>query len=642
MARLLTPGLFVLCATLTTVPLRAQVPDTTAIQVATANGTWVGLREPARGLAVVDTLPPRLPALILTELLSHVPASFTYLFGTHGWPDGWSPWGLPPRSFSLAFSEIPFTHVFTGRPALDLVPLAFIEAPHIDAGRFGHPVSIHTRLRAFDAPRPLTEGRYWKGGDGLQSIDVVHVQNRRRSAFGRPGFLRLMGAYSGRTATGEYPGGSLSRGRQLHLRATYEQQDWSLEVLNAHNRRRVGAHGGVIPVDTYETIYIRTGAEVENPEAERRLIRNDLSATFRFRLHDDPTSLAAFWTAETFRYRDFDDTLATESDRLGLRVRQPLFSSLTHEVSAHVEGWIDRVSLADERHSRSVLHAYLVDSLGIRGWSGSVSAGAHLYDGGLHPGVSTVLTRMFGRFQVSTSVVAAGQPSSTIDATGFGKLRGLGEVSAGMVTHARTAVGYRGGIFDASLGAFLTRMDEPVDYYAVGDDSAAVLQAGSKFVRAGAYMDAGWRRDADRGFYLTLQPSLVRFLNPDHSPLHRRSAESLPSLFGRARFGMRYLLFRGDLDLDLYAEGLAWSVFRSRTLEPQSGLLTVPLENSREFGPSGTINLVLEAGIREAKVFLVYENVLSGTALMSGNLIVPDYPLPARRFRVGVFWPIMD
>jgi hypothetical protein len=105
---------------------------------------------------------------------------------------------------------------------------------------------------------------------------------------------------------------------------------------------------------------------------------------------------------------------------------------------------------------------------------------------------------------------------------------------------------------------------------------------------------------------------------------------------------MRYVLFKGDLDFDAYAEAIAWSAFRSRTLEPQSGLLTVPLEDSREFGPSGRINLVLEASIREASVFLLYENILSGTALMTGNLIVPDYPLPARRFRIGVYWPIMD
>ncbi len=52
------------------------------------------------------------------------------------------------------------------------------------------------------------------------------------------------------------------------------------------------------------------------------------------------------------------------------------------------------------------------------------------------------------------------------------------------------------------------------------------------------------------------------------------------------------------------------------------------------------LHLIAEARVRDATLFFVYENALSGTALMTGNLIVPVYPLPAQRFRFGVFWPI--
>jgi hypothetical protein len=51
---------------------------------------------------------------------------------------------------------------------------------------------------------------------------------------------------------------------------------------------------------------------------------------------------------------------------------------------------------------------------------------------------------------------------------------------------------------------------------------------------------------------------------------------------------------------------------------------------------------VAEAGIRTATIFLSYENIFSGTNALVGNLLIPDYPLPAKRFRFGVFWPISD
>jgi hypothetical protein len=54
------------------------------------------------------------------------------------------------------------------------------------------------------------------------------------------------------------------------------------------------------------------------------------------------------------------------------------------------------------------------------------------------------------------------------------------------------------------------------------------------------------------------------------------------------------------------------------------------------------LDVGLEAGIREATLFFSMENVLSGTPVQPGTLIVPVYPLPERRFRFGVYWPILD
>ena len=131
-------------------------------------------------------------------------------------------------------------------------------------------------------------------------------------------------------------------------------------------------------------------------------------------------------------------------------------------------------------------------------------------------------------------------------------------------------------------------------------------------------------------------------LDADATPDHRRIAGTLPAAFARGRLGARMLLFRGDLDLDLYLQGRAWTTMRSRDLQPQTGLLVVPLASARTFGPSGLLDVVAEAGVRGATLFFAYENALSGTALMPGTLLVPDYPYPAQRFRFGVYWPIRN
>ncbi len=164
--------------------------------------------------------------------------------------------------------------------------------------------------------------------------------------------------------------------------------------------------------------------------------------------------------------------------------------------------------------------------------------------------------------------------------------------------------------------------------------------ASAPFQRAGVGGDLGWRRKARRGFYVTVQPTFIGFLNADASSRHARMEAALPEFFAQGRLGARYALFGGDLDLDLSLRGRFWTQMRSRTLHAPTGLLVLPREGDDIFPASGTLDLVVKAGIRTATLFLAYENVLSGTQLLAGNLIVPVYPLPERRLRFGVFWPI--
>ncbi len=600
------------------------------------------------GAGITDSLPVRLASMDLSDLLGDLPGSFLYRFATPGWPDGWSPEGLPPHRSMLSLNGLPFTHLFTGRPGIDIAPLAFIDPPWLTFGQFDRPAAVAMSIRPFANPRPLTELKYWKGGDGLESIDAVHAQHRLMSIFGRPGYLNLMGSYSGRGADGEYPGSELHRGRQVQVRIRYEQPGWSAELHEMHTRRSVGAHGGVIPGDDgFDSVYRRIGAVVEDPAAQRRLIRNDLAATARGRVFGGTTTLGAFWTAETFRYRDVADTAGTASNRLGMRILQPLPGGLAAEFVMWTEHVDPRYGFAAEPQRRSELHATIRDSLAILGWTTSVAAGVHAYDGAAHAGGSIEIARDAGSLGLRVGASLSGKPRSAVEDMGFLALGGAAFDRTGRSAAVFAAVTWRGGSFDVSLRGFGNRTTEPRDLYMATDyqdvpDSASVLIAPSPMLRIGAAMDFGWRRDAERGFYGLLQPSTVRLVNHGDSDLHTRTRRALPELFGRARLGARYLLFRGDLDLDAFAEAHVWSRTTGRALHPETGLLAVPLLGAMEFGPSSMLNVGIEAGVRDATIFAVFENVLSGTALMAGNLVVPVYPLPAQRLRFGVHWPIFD
>lgn len=642
---------------------KAQSADTLAISEVQLADTLEGAD--GQVSAREASLPALDPALDLFEMFADEPGSFTYWFGTPGWPDGWSYRGLPPHSTGLVVEDRPFTHIFTGRPGDQLVPLALVEAPQLGAGPFGRPTAALLRFRSFAAPQPITEAKYWRGGGGLQSIDVVHAQHRRRAVRGRPGFLNVLGAYSGRAANGEYPGSRLRRARQVLLRMRYQQQHWAIEVANLHNRRFVGAHGGVIPdPGDFESIYIRPGATVVNPDARRRIIRNDFWMRGGFDVFGPMTSVSLFWTAEMSRYSLPSDTLGTRADRAGLVVSQPLARTSRHRVSLDASVWRDAIAPEGGFHQPTFTrwHATtaLRDSISAGVWRAIAQAGMGAFSGRLHP-LGGLSVRADGGFlRANASVQLSTLHDAPVAVTGFGSLSGLdpGEADgtdqsqadgsgsvddtdgrARSVLQGALAFGIHVGGLDFEMGGFASHIAEPVDYFVIGGDSVAALEPSSALMALGGYGLLRWRPDASRGLYGRLQ-STLHIVADRTDPLIARISDTLPRISGRARAGAKFLLFQGDLDANAYVEVVAWSAMRSRSLHPETGLLTVPEGGARILGPSSMVNVAMEAEIRGATLFLIYENVLSGTALMTGNMIVPVYPLPARRFRFGVFWPI--
>ena len=638
---------------------RAQVPDTTQVAPdslavetpARPPRPPVGFRRAEPGLAVIDTMLAQSFERDATGVLAAMSASFVYDFGAIGWPNGWSPYGLNPQRVALLLDGLPFDDLVTGRPRYDLLPFSFLERLRLQAGRYGAAQAVYAQVRPYDVPLPLTELHYRTSNTGLQSIYALHTQRHRLKLFGQGGVMRVLFGYGGHGSKGEYDGSRLRRMRQLLLRMRYQRGGWSVAVVYFYNQRQLGAHGGVEPAAglSFESVYNRFGAGVRNPNAQRHTLRHDLALTARARLLPGlatPLTASAFWTAQTFRYSNSgEDTLVARINRFGARVHQDLRLG-SNRLRLLLEGWTDDLgqsnALPDSLGlSRSQLHFTLRDSLRRGGLEVNVEGGLHATDHATFVGGAVGLAQRVGPLRLFAEAWHAGQPVSWVEQYGFGGfVQPVDGVPDGRVSQARAGLSIRAGAFDLTVFGFAHEATQPLDLYSAGEDSVVVAVAGAPFQRAGVGGDLGWRRKARRGFYLTAQPTFIGFLNADASSRHARMEAALPEFFAQGRLGARYALFGGDLDLDLSLRGRFWTEMRSRTLHAPTGLLVLPREDDDIFPASGTLDLVVEAGIRTATLFLAYENVLSGTQLLAGNLIVPVYPLPERRLRFGVFWPI--
>ena len=591
--------------------------------------------------------PARRPALDAVGLLAEVPGSFVFDFSTPGWPDGWSPLGLNSQRVSLHLDAWPFDDPVTGRPRYDLLPLAFLEPLHLGPSRYGAPTTVHAQTRPYQTAAPLTELRYRTGGTGLQSIMALHVQQRRLTLFDEPGLLQILGGYGGHASQGVYQGSRLKRMRQIYARLRYQQPGWAVEIANLHNRHRLGAHAGVEPQvgQPFSTIYNPRAATVRQPNARRQTLRNDLAVTGRARLAPSlpPPALSAYWSTQTFRYGLPSDTLFVKTNRFGLRLQQRLRLG-SHHLHLRLEGWTDRLresnALSKEAALPSRLHAALRDSMQILDLQATLEGQLHASDDlPLLTGAAR-LEHPLGPLRLFGEAALSGQRVPLLARRGFGEfLTPLSSLPAGRIARGRAGAALQAGPFDLKLFAFGRHLNQGLDYYVEETNETVTARTAPDHWRAGLGGRLGWRRGAQRGLYLTLQPTFTQLIAPQPAPAHERLAASLPRFFGSARLGARFYLFT-DLDLDVYLEGRLWSAFRSRTLHPPTGLLALPAQEAPAFGPSGTLDVHVEAGLRSATLFLSYENMLSDTPLMNGTLLVPVYPLPSQRFRFGVFWPI--
>jgi hypothetical protein len=608
----------------------------------------------------------------IAALLAEQAGGFLYDLGEYGWPHGWSPRGLAPHRVHLRLDGRPFNDPLTGRARFELLPPSFLRRPRLGPDPAGGAVGVHTAWRAYPSRRPVTEIRYRFGNSGLHGVEVGHSQKRRLDLFGRPGVLHLTLGYGGRKADGVYDGSALRTERRIWGRLRYHTNDWVAEITNRATRYRIGAHGGAEPrTSLFSSLYNLplARADVRSPQTRRTTIRNDLSTRLQAPLLPARlrrTQLSARWTTHTFDVREAarDTTWRTRLQGGHARLRQSGTVG-RHALTGTVQGqlWaVDRSNVPSALGTtRGALHVGLQDSLRLGATHLAVAAGGHLTTDQTYPSVKARAERRAGAVQLSATLTITGQRGAWIEDTGFPGVRSL-QAQRGGIADALVAgtVGAHAHwtTFDLQLEGFAHQIRNAVDLYAArptGTDAAAytdsvvVRRTSTPVRRVGLTATGGWRRDARRGLYATGRGTVLSTLTADASVLHERLARTLPSVYGQARVGARFVLFT-DLQTDLYVQARGWGSMHSRWLHPRTGRLVVPPLQAPvpgtgappAVGPSGTLDLHAEVRLRDATLFFTVQNVQAGTGLQPGTFVVPVYPLPPQQFRFGVFWPIFD
>ncbi|NNF56600.1 MAG: hypothetical protein HKN04_00015 [Rhodothermaceae bacterium] len=633
-------------------PSAAQTPDSLAAEPLAAPRPRVYAEGPAPGRAV-SPIPARTPALDPADALEALPGAFRYTLGAPGWPDGLSLGGRAPDAHALTLGGLPFTDLFTERPREDLVPLEVLDRFRMADGRYGRPGAVVATVRPFRAEAPLTELRYLPGQEGLQYIGATHTQTRRpprllRDAAGR-GRLIVLGHVAGRQATGPYTGEALGGWHALG-RLTLVRPGFSVDLTELHVRHTHGARSGLgSTTGIFSDVFYPTRASVLDPEAERQTERNDLALTLRAPvLSGEPLTVAAYWTRQHEHYTlgGFTaDTLQLRGNRFGGWVTQAVRAG-PHGFLLRLDGWLDdapwgRMNPMAGAGVRTQLHATLGDTLTVAGWRIEAEGGAHAVGSEVFPSASL---RVDGR-RVFASVGYAGAVPGRIEEVGYADLaQAAPELNRSRTLSAEAGLQASTGRFGVQLRGFASQTTDPRVLVAEGDTAYAFQDVGASFRRLGGTLALDWRADAPRGLYATAAVTVHTLLDPDQTPIRRREADALPTVWGSARLGFRALdLFGGALDLDLAAQGRAWSTFQSRVFIPAVALFALSDPTTTVNVPSrGTLDLLAAAQLQErATIFLVYENALA-QRVYDGAYVVPVYPLPAHRLRFGVAWTLFN
>jgi hypothetical protein len=250
--------------------------------------------------------------------------------------------------------------------------------------------------------------------------------------------------------------------------------------------------------------------------------------------------------------------------------------------------------------------------------------------------------KRFGPVQAFVEAGTGRRPEAPVTRYGFGESF-AGQPDQGVVSIERLAAGIRmdSGSLTGGLRAHSVRTRNGLDGVRFADGAIDLTAVNGSLQSLGITLSAGFRTQAVSGIYGRLEGTMARRVSPDYA-FETSFERSAPDLFGRFELGFRKALFQRDLLVDFALAARAWQAMGGRSLHPETGLLLLADPLGDNVPGSVLLDARLEAIVRSATLFIAFENLLSGTDLIVGNQLVPDYPYPERRFTFGIFWPIFD
>ncbi|MDA0684884.1 MAG: hypothetical protein O3A57_10740 [Bacteroidetes bacterium] len=592
------------------------------------------------------TTPDRLPLQHTdpspSTILTHQPGVFAWTFGAAGWPDAPAPFGTDPNRVQLRWDGQSVDDLLTGRPRYDLVPVGLAQV-----GNWLSDGSAGFKADPLETQTPETRIRYASASDGLQGIYSVHVQNRSFGTDSTRSRLQTVFGYAGAGASGEYSGSRLRRAREIAFRIRWETTRYTIQLDEVAIRRSIGAHTGVEPFGTDpESIYQRLGAIVGDESARRRTIRNDLRLRgdtrvrgIETRLNLERHSQTHDFTGESLAMRSimtrWKGSFEQNKDVRAVDLSWSAFHQ--RDIANKGSAWTELPK------ARSLSGATLSGIWQRRSATIRVKAGPRVDENRTWVDTELHATKKIGTLSLRSSALQTGRRLSLMESAGMGDLASrvlshegtdLRRLQLGADWRHRWLSVYVDGMIQTETDPIVHQLDP--DGYSL---STTALRGAQRTSAVSVII--GIRDDAQRGLYARLNP-VFRKAKANNSEIVQTLWErAAPDSWLSARFGVRALLFKSDLDLDAFVRVRGWNGMSGRRLHSVTGLLVLPSDGA-DVDSDWMVDLVAEGGVRGATLFLALENVLSGTNLQIGNLLVPDYPLPQQRLRFGVYWPIKN
>ena len=249
-----------------------------------------------------------------------------------------------------------------------------------------------------------------------------------------------------------------------------------------------------------------------------------------------------------------------------------------------------------------------------------------------------------GPFSVEMTLNRSSRILSWHELRGFGALLSRSPIDVSPIEQfASITLGWRSTLFSIDWTGMLT-LDKELLVTREGESStsASVEHLEGYASSSVSSLVLGFRTQATKGLWAKINPVLRSASTDASSNVALAWKESLPSSWATATLGWKATLFNKDLELNAYSRARYWKGMGGLRLHTPTGLLVLPFDNSERVESNWLVDFVAEAGVREATIFISFENAFSGTTALFGNLIVPDYPLPEQRTRFGVYWPISN